>query len=317
MTPISALILEKYQIRKTKSQKDSFIQLMQTQYPALQIQEGGSFKSRNLILGNVEQAGILLTAHYDTCAHLPFPNFITPKNPLVYLLYNLLIIIPFFVIMVLCSTLLHLLSDNFWFNYISVLALYSAMILLLLFGPANRHNANDNTSGVITLCELYSRLTPEEKSKVCFVFFDNEEAGLLGSRLFKKKYGRTMGEKLLINFDCVSDGDYILLAVNKGARQHWTIGSHFRAFGEKVPLVERAERVIYPSDQNGFPNTVAVAALKKKKLLGYYMNRIHTNKDTVFDEKNIEYLCCSVHSLITNNCGVESKTATKVFSEDN
>ena len=188
MTALSAEILANYQIRKTKKQKDRFIRLMQSAYPNLQIQTGGFSKSRNLVLGNVEQAKILLTAHYDTCATLPFPNFITPKNPVIYIIYNLFLIVPFFVIMVFCSALLHLISDNFLFNYFSVLALYASSLLLLLFGPANKHNANDNTSGVITLCELYARLTPEEKSQVCFVFFDNAESGLLGSRYYKKTY---------------------------------------------------------------------------------------------------------------------------------
>ena len=41
-----------------------------------------------------------------------------------------------------------------------------------------------------------------------------------------------------------------------------------------------------------FKKSIAVAALKKTKtpLVGYYMNRIHTPKDTVFDEQNIEVL---------------------------
>jgi len=316
MTPLSTEILANYQIRKTKKQKDCFIRLMQSAYPNLQIQIGGSVKSRNLILGDVEQAKILLTAHYDTCAQLPFPNFITPKNPVIYVLYNLILIVPILIIMVLCSALLHLISENFLFNYFSVLALYVILFLLLLFGPANKHNANDNTSGVITLCELYARLTPDERSQVCFVFFDNEEAGLLGSRYFKKIYKRILSDKLLINFDCVSDGNYILFALNKGIRKHWTIDKYFTANSCKVPLFEKAERVIYPSDQNGFPNTVAVAALKKRKLIGHYMNRIHTKKDTVFDEKNIDFLCNGFHALIADVCG-SKKSLNMKCCEDN
>ena len=55
---------------------------------------------------------------------------------------------------------------------------YFAMLLLMMFGPANRHNSNDNTSGVITVLEIMSTLPENLRDKVCFVLFDLEEAGL-------------------------------------------------------------------------------------------------------------------------------------------
>jgi Iap family predicted aminopeptidase len=179
-------------------------------------------------------------------------------------------------------------------------------LLLIVFGPANRHTANDNTSGVITLCELYQRLTEEERARTAMVFFDNEESGLFGSRLFKKKYLKQMRNKLLINFDCVSDGDNILIASSKTARNKWNIEKHFSANGSKIPMLEKAESVLYPSDQMGFPNTVAVAALKHNRFLGYYMDRIHTAKDTVFEEENIDYLCAGMQALVHESVAVSA-----------
>ena len=158
-------------------------------------------------------------------------------------------------------------------------------------GPANKHTANDNTSGVITLCEIYSKLTEEQKQKVAIVFFDFEELGLIGSSLFKKEYKKAMEKKLLVNFDCVSDGDNILLAVSKSAQKEYMdkIDTAFAAEDKNI-MVEKGEKVFYPSDQKHFKNNVAVAALKHKKIIGYYMDRIHTPKDTVFYERNIELL---------------------------
>lgn len=301
MTPLSKEIFDNFQVRKNKKQKDAFIRLLQSHYPGLTIQEGGFAKSRNLIVGNVEQAEYIFTAHYDTCARLPFPNFITPKNPLLYVAYSILITVPILLIMALGVALLRLLSDNFGIIYFGTVAIYFGVFGLLLGGPANKHTANDNTSGVITLCELYARLTPEEKAKVALVFFDNEESGLFGSRLFKKKYQKLMRRKLLVNFDCVSDGDNILIAVSKTARNRWDLEKHFAPNNLKKLLLEKAEKVFYPSDQLGFPNTVAVAALKHSKLFGYYMDRIHTARDTQFDETNIEYLCSGMQSLIAQS----------------
>ena len=41
------------------------------------------------VLGDPETAKVVFSAHYDTCARLPFPNFIAPKNLLVTLGYTL------------------------------------------------------------------------------------------------------------------------------------------------------------------------------------------------------------------------------------
>ncbi|MBE5819089.1 MAG: hypothetical protein E7312_08565 [Clostridiales bacterium] len=57
--------------------------------------------------------------------------------------------------------------------------------------------------------------------------------------------------------------------------------------------------IFYPSDQAQFPCGVGVAALRKSKRGILYMNKIHTKNDTVFDEKNIEYLTKHSAKLVT------------------
>lgn len=309
MTPLSKTILANYQVRKSKKQKTAFIDLITASIPSARLQTGGLGNNRNIIIGDVEKAKTVITAHYDTCALLPFPNFITPKNPLLYVLYNIAILLPIALIVGIANGLIGYFINDFWTAYFVGLALYFSFFFLLIAGPANKHTANDNTSGVIALCELYDRLSPQEREQTCFVFFDNEEAGLLGSRLFKKVYKKQMVDKLLINLDCVSDGDYMLIAVSKGARKKWDIASHFPAESGKMPLVEKAEKVLYPSDQLGFPNTVAIASLKHNRVLGYYMDRIHTARDTIFQEENIAYLCNCLHSLL-----LDGKTTEKSFA---
>ena len=292
MTDLSRKILDSYQIRKTKKQKDAFIALMQAHFPAISIQEKGVPKSRNLILGDPETAKVVLGAHYDTCAQLPFPNFIMPKCPLLTIGYSLLILIPMVFLIFLANWLLNLFTGDAMVHYWVSLLVYLLFFILLLAGPANKHTANDNTSGVITLLEIYEKLSEEEKQNVCFVFFDNEEAGLLGSAQFRKVYKKQMKETLLINFDCVSDGDTFLLGITKQANQkyHVPLARVFTSTEGKAVLMENLKKVYYPSDQAGFPMAIAVAALKHKKPFGYYMDRIHTNRDTVFEERNIEYL---------------------------
>lgn len=292
MTQLSQEIFESYQVRKTKKQKQDFTAFLQTHIPELHVQETGFPKCRNLIIGDPSTAKLILTAHYDTCAQLPFPNFITPKKTVLSILYSFVIAIPFLLIIFLFNYLLNLLYLNYWLHSAVSLVAYAALICLVFFGPANKTTANDNTSGVITLLEIYQSLSAQQKADVCFVLFDNEEKGLLGSSLFRKKYKNQVKDKLLINFDCVSDGDHFLLGVSKSASQKYQsiLSSVYTPTDSKHVLLEDLKKIYYPSDQAGFPVAIAVAALNYKKPFGYYMDKIHTKRDTVFQEENIQYL---------------------------
>lgn len=292
MTDISETILKDHMVRKTKEQKTRFIDYMKSVFPELTVEEDK--KNRNLILGDPASAKILLTAHYDTCVKMPFPNFITPTNFWIYLGYQLLIVIPFLLVMWLVRDVVFLLTR--W-DYGSILAGYFAMLgamyYLLIGGPANKWTANDNTSGVITLVELYHAMPQVMKERVAFVFFDNEESGLLGSAFFAKKHKKEeLKQKLVLNFDCVSDGDHLLFVLNKPAMKEYadTFRAAFPETEDKAVYVESTAKAFYPSDQAKFPVNAAVAALNKHKRWGLYMDKIHTDKDRVFDTDNIIFL---------------------------
>lgn len=294
MTDLSKTILADYQVRKTKKQKTAFIDFLCAQIPGLQVEHGGFGNNRNLVLGDVNTAKVIFGAHYDTCAKLFIPNFITPKNIPLYIGYSLLLCIPFGIIAGLINGLLHMVTDSFFITYWGTFLPTMALIFwMFMGGKPNPNTANDNTSGVITLCELIAAMTEEEKSKVAFVFFDNEENGLLGSSWFVKHHKKDdLKNKLMINFDCVSDGDHILFVQNKPALKTYgdALKSAFPNADGKTVYLESASNTMYPSDQGNFPMSVGVAALKKKKFIGLYMDRIHTPKDTVFEEENITFL---------------------------
>ena len=101
MTETTCEIFEKYQIRKSKKQKRAFAAYLKD----IATDRGYSFKSekgalgaQNLVVGDPSRAKVVYTAHYDTCAALPFPNFITPKNIWIYILYNLALVLGFFAV---------------------------------------------------------------------------------------------------------------------------------------------------------------------------------------------------------------------------
>lgn len=145
---------------------------------------------------------------------------------------------------------------------------------------------------MVALCELMEALSGEELARTAFVFFDHEESGLFGSAFFRKKHKKCLKDKLLINLDCVSDGEHILIVQNRAARRKHgaALSAAFKAGMGKAVHLERASTTMYPSDQMGFPCAVAIAALKRSPLFGLYLDRIHTPRDTVFDESNIAFV---------------------------
>lgn len=290
MTGLSREIFDHWQIRKTKAQKTAFIDFIQSRIPEAKVEKKGS--SRNIIIGDVDSAKLLLTAHYDTCSVMPIPNFLTPKNFPVYIVYQLLIVGVLLALAFGVGAAVEHFTDSFESSYFAGLIVYFAILGLMMKGPANKHTANDNTSGVITLLELYEAMSVEMRSKVCLVLFDNEENGVVGSAAFMRMHKKVMQDKLLINFDCVSDGDYAMLVIKKKAEAAHGAALR-RAFlpeGEKQVLFEKASTTIYPSDQRHFPLGVAVSCFNKAPVIGYYMGKIHTSRDRVFDERNITLL---------------------------
>jgi len=304
MTEVSRKIFEAYQVRKSKKQKAAF-----REYLCGQLEEAGyapkeekKGSSCNVVVGNPETAKLLYTAHYDTCAVLPFPNFITPRNMVLYLLYQLLICIPIFALAFGAEILVLFLWKDapLWVAMAVTYAVLIFCVWWLMDGPANRHTANDNTSGTLALVEIALSLPEELREKVCFIFFDNEEKGLLGSSAFTKMHKEAKKNAFCINFDCVSDGDYIQFYPSKEMKKDENflhlLEESFPAQDEKKTEVVRSFG-FYPSDQAQFKKGVGVCALKKKPFVGYYMNRIHTPKDTVLDEKNLELLRTGAVSL--------------------
>ena len=305
MHELSKTILKQYQVRKTKQQKTDFIHLLKTELKGhvFTVEESGLFKSRNIIIGDLENSQYILTAHYDTAPVLPFPNFLAPKNMVAYLGYTLLLLLGFSALSVITSFLVALLTDSPVMIFLVDYALLILILVHMFVGKENKHTANDNTSGVITLIEaLHNK---HLKDKVCCVFFDHEEVGLFGSSEFAKRHKKQLIDKLLFNFDCVSDGDTIMLIYSKKSKnEKENLEKTFHSKDNKKFLVTPASKTLYPSDQVNFKNYVGVAAFNHHKWIGYYMDRIHTKHDIIFDEQNIDVIIQGLENFV----GLKDKT---------
>lgn len=301
MTEFTKEIIEKFQVRKTKKQKSAFIEYLQGVCKKLGYEsriEKGQLGARNVVIGDPETAKVVYTAHYDTAPALPFPNFLTPKNILLYILYMLAILVASFAIFFAIGFTVglaasYISTDNLTLKLIVKLLprfIYIGILLLMLFGPANKHTVNDNTSGVVTLIEIMNALPEEKRSQVCFVFFDLEEMGLFGSQGFYAKHKKALKSKLVLNFDCVSDGRNMLFATKKQTRAFASVLNNAFSSNEEIDCEVADGFVFYPSDNMSFPLGIGVAAFNKTKGGILYVGRIHTKRDIIFRSENIVFL---------------------------
>lgn len=277
-------VFRDFPVRKTKKQKQAFREAVQSYaeqlgYPCTV--ESGSLGSRNLVIGNPEQADYLVTAHYDTCARLPIPNFLTPCNFWPFLLWQVVLVLLILGVCILMGLGVGFLTGSgaigSWCGYLMIWVI----LALMLIGPANPSNANDNTSGVVTLLEIAKSMPGNQRKKVCFVLFDLEEAGLIGSASYRKAHKSQTDRQMVLNLDCVGDGDYLTLFPTKRLKKdRKRLKSLYKAcgyFGKKSILVHEQGFSFYPSDQTNFPWGVGICALNKRgKTL--YLSRIHTKR---------------------------------------
>ena len=170
-------------------------------------------------------------------------------------------------------------------------AVYWILLLMMLFGPANKYNANDNTSGVAVVLSLVEKNL--NSNKVAYVLFDNEEKGLIGSTAFSKLHKDWKRNKLFVNLDCVGNGDQILILAKKEAKSH----KNFENLTKNVQTNDKFSVHYFPmessvanSDHKNFDCGVAIVACKKHKFLRFYASRIHTNLDVVASVENVSFL---------------------------
>jgi hypothetical protein len=171
-----------------------------------------------------------------------------------------------------------------------ILLLTLSMVTILVPNP---HNREDNTSGVIGLMALAEQIKndPDLRDQVQFIFFDNEELGLLGSNGLKRywdKHKYPYRDAAVINLDCITRGP-IPLVVHHGQDK---VASQLRPFLQKhLPQTTIFRLPYLPlSDNYTFRDIGAVnISYASRSLLpgGYYIPNIHVPADNDFSAERM------------------------------
>ena len=281
-----------FPIRRREEEKQKFYNYVKTELGEDRVKrETLCKKHNNIVIGDVEEASVVFTAHYDTPMSSLVPNLMFPadklKGTLFHFAYPLLLaILSLLVALSVCSLLG--LGENYAIVFYFVL--YFGIFYCTTRLVINKHNKNDNTSGIATIMSLASEINNE---KVAFILFDNEEKGLLGSKAYAKANNYQMKNKLVINFDCVGNGDQIIFIIKEMAEKHElyellkavTISNeHFDV--HHLPF----KKCLSNSDYKNFPCGIGVMASSRARIVKFYTGRIHTSRDTVADSENVYFI---------------------------
>lgn len=251
--------------------------------------------AKNVVIGNLQKAKIIIGAHYDTAPrmfswmmnHLVLFNIVL--NVLMWVALPLIIIfMPFELALVV-----YLIFMFVFFGY-----------MLGFFAIPNKHNINDNTSGVLTVLSLMHEI---KSGDVAYVFFDNEEKGLIGSLVLAQYLRKLKLYKHFIILDCVGVGDTITFYHYQSKRFAESVQSSFTnldhpRFNHEV----KKGGYFATSDHLSFNRYANVGIMAMQRKNGrLVINNIHCEQDCYLDFENIIHVSQGIKKYLGDYYGIQ------------
>lgn len=306
-------------VRFKRAEKNKFLLLVRGKFHELgyesnQIRTLKQGSSRNFVVGKPD-AKYVFTAHYDTPGRTGFLLFSAPLFGQTggNLVYIVLMVLLFLLAEMGGIKLMDYISDIYTQGPASIILPLLACIFPILIGLAvlfipifvkNKNNRNDNTSGVLGVLALAEIIAKDKvmKENSCFVLFDNEEWGLIGSAKYSawlKNNGCDISRATVINLDCVGVGDR--LAVVSTSRRNKLAKYLKNALTEKGEKVSRKTSImIYMSDHASLRGAVMIARVRRAVFGPLYIPNIHTRKDKECDLQAVEKLAADLYDITSS-----------------
>ncbi len=298
----------RFPVRNSSEQKESFRSYALSEAAGLGFRRAAREDNEghvNLVFSDPASARVIFTAHYDTPRRSLLPNLMLVNNRFLYWAYNLGVVLVMLAVSVGAAfgakALLGLDPERLDARML-MLAVYAAvyfgLFFLVLKGPANTRNRNDNTSGTAAVLELMRTLG--ERPDTAFILFDDEEKGKQGSKAYAKAHPEIRDNTLIVNLDCVGNGETFVFCASRKAAEH-PLFAALQAQIARSGLDARffpAGRAQMNSDHKSFRRGVGVCACSHKPLVGYYTGRIHTSHDTVAEPETVRRLADALAAFI-------------------
>jgi len=184
--------LKKHRIRFYPGQKQRFRDAMTSEFNELGYDDVTVDKAKNMIIGDVHNAKVVYTAHYDTPMFSPWFLFARVFGHLIggVVFGSFVMLAAIAVVAAGIGIVLEGLVTGEFLTFAEPLYFMVSLFVLFIlsFVIPSPGNANDNTSGVLAVYEVARRLKERGMEKdAAFILFNNEELGLLGSSAFKSE----------------------------------------------------------------------------------------------------------------------------------
>lgn len=290
-------LMQKHPVRHTREQKAAFRAYAQQKAASMgykvRVEQNDRFvKHNNIIIGDPERAVATFTAHYDTPAAHLLPSLIIPKNIPVFYAWQLLSVLLLLVITLAVTVLAGLVLPASAILWVFV-GVYFGLLMLMNYGPANKHNANNNTSGVAAIFETMAAIPEDKRNKIAFILFDDSEKGKQGASCYGKTHLQVQSVRTIVNLDCVGAGQDFLVFSRKMARMRPEYARLCTVLQEddsrRVHILDKG-LCTYTSDHDRFECGVAILACKQSPGVGWYVPHLNTKKDTDCDQDNLTFL---------------------------
>lgn len=294
---------DQFPIRNLPEQKKAFRlyameEIQKSGYDAKEEDNDGHI---NLVIGDPEKAKVVFTAHYDTPRRSVMPNLLMPKHKILHFFYMFSVILPILIISMFVGYLVMRSLGGPQIIPARIagvgvyLAIYAALCFLAFKGPVNIHNKNDNTSGTAAVFDLIQKIGKNDN--VAYILFDDEEKGKKGSKAFAAAHTKLKEDLLVVNMDCVGNGNTFIAGVPDLAKNDSVYPLLETALKELGVLILSREETAMNSDQKSFDKGIGIGACLNKKGF-YYTPNLHTAKDTVASGETVDKLTDTLASFV-------------------
>jgi len=297
-------ITELFPVRRSAAQKKAFRQWVMAEIAEMgytaRVEQNDKGRQQNIVIGDPEHAEVTFTAHYDTPTNILLPDLQIPRNYPVYLLYQIAIIGGMLLLSLIVGAAAGLATQNGDVMILSFFGAFLALMLVQIYGPANKHNVNDNTSGVTTLLETMARIPEENRDQVAFVLFDNMEKGRKGSKAYARDHLEMQHTRFVVNVDSVGVGENFVVSASSLAKQlpqYAKLEKLLAGCPERNTYFYSSVTTRGNSDFRSFKCGVGITAYRQVSGVGLYLGDLHTARDTQADQGNIECLAKAFSEL--------------------
>lgn len=260
--------------------------------------KGSKGKAINLLIGDVKNAKNIIIAAYDTPVKsfglYKYKPFDLRKR---YLQYMITVLIPLFIITLTCFILSSIFLKIEWlkgiFRIEDLLAMTLYLIGIILIvryakGIPNSRNLNRNSSGVVALLSIASKLNDKERASTAFVLTDFGCINHLGDQMLKA-YLQDYQKQHFIILDCVGTTDTPALCYTK-------------SFQNSIKKLDSKFKRCPVNDTNYniaqlYPNTLVVSCVEETHN-SLICKNVNTKNDTDVDFDNITYIAEQIIKLL-------------------